>query len=209
MKLWLSVLSVVLATVCGDLCSAAAGTVRPVYPGKTWARKTPAQVGLNADKLAAMSRFAGGFGCVVRHGYLVYTWGDASRRKDVASAAKPVYTHFLLKAIEDGKLKGVDEPVVKVEPRLGRINKKLGYKDRQITWRHLCNQISCYGVQERPGQAYDYSDYNIALFFDCVFLPGIGEYACPRPQAAPDAKYGLLRRCPVFLSSHFNHFALG
>jgi CubicO group peptidase (beta-lactamase class C family) len=30
-------------------------------------------------------------------------------------------------------------------------------------------QTSCYGVEERPGQAYDYSDFNMALLFDNLF----------------------------------------
>jgi len=71
---------------------------------------------------------------------------------------------------EDGKLKGFDEAVSRVEPRLKGLNKGLGYKDRGITWRHLCNQISCYGVKERPGEAYDYSDWNMALLFDSLFV---------------------------------------
>ena len=147
---------------------------RLVYPGKEWAVKRPDEVGLVAAKLKALSDYAGGFGCVVRDGLLVYTWGDASKRKDVASAVKPVYTHFLLKAIEQGKLKGIDELVCKVDPSLSSLNKKLGFKDRKITWRHLCNQVSCYGVQEQPGRAFDYSDYNMALFFDTLFLKVYG-----------------------------------
>ena len=69
-----------------------AGEGAPAYPGKQWATKTPEQVGLDAMKLKELSDYAGGFGCVVRNGYMVYTWGDASRRKDVASAVKPLYT---------------------------------------------------------------------------------------------------------------------
>ncbi|MHC4331263.1 MAG: hypothetical protein ACYSWW_24425 [Planctomycetota bacterium] len=90
-----------------------------------------------------MSDYAGGFGCVVRHGYMVYTWGDASRRKDVASAAKPLYSHFLFKAVEDDRISSLDERASKWEPRLNQINKNLGHKDRNITWRHFANQISC------------------------------------------------------------------
>ena len=145
-----------------------------VYPGKEWQTKTPEEVGLDAKKLKELSNYAGGFGCIVRHGYMVYTWGDAGKRKDVASAVKPVYTHFLLKAVEEGKLKSIEEPVVRVEPKLNSLNKKLGFKDKKITWRHLCNQISCYGVQEQPGQAFDYSDYNMALLFDSLFLKVYG-----------------------------------
>jgi CubicO group peptidase (beta-lactamase class C family) len=146
-----------------------AGEKTPVYPGKEWAIKTPEQVGMDAGKLKELSDYAGGFGCVVRHGYMVYTWGNAGRRNDVASAAKPFYAHFLFKALEDGRISSVDERVNKWEPRLNRINKDLNYKDRGITWRHFANQISCYGLAEAPGTAFDYNDWQMALFFDTLF----------------------------------------
>ncbi len=149
-------------------CSLAADAAQ-VYPGKEWAPRKPERVGLDAEKLKEMSDYAGGFGCVVRHGYMVYTWGDASRRKDVASAAKPLYAHFLFKALEDGKISSLDEKVVRWEPRLDNINEKLGYKDRNITWRHLANQISCYGLKEAPGTAFAYNDWQMALFWDTLF----------------------------------------
>ena len=163
-----------LVCVWLGVSSVDAGGIKPVFPQEKWAVKKPDEVGLDVRKLDALSRYSGGFGCVVRHGYMVYTWGDASRRKDVASAVKPLYTHLLLKAVEDGKIKSIDEPVYKVEPRLAALNEDLGYKDREITWRHLCNQISCYGVRERPGRAFDYSDWNMALLFDSLFLKVYG-----------------------------------
>ena len=163
-----------LVSLCTVILEAQAVGTKLVYPGKQWAAKKPEQVGLDAKKLKELSDYAGGFGCVVRHGFMVYTWGDASRRKDVASAVKPVYTHFLLKAIEEGKIKNLDELVSKYEPRLKSLNKNLDYKDRRITWRHLCNQISCYGVQEQPARAFDYNDYNMALLFDTLFLKVYG-----------------------------------
>jgi len=141
----------------------------PVYPGKEWAKKSPEEVGLDAGKLQELSDYAGGFGCVVRHGYMVYNWGDADRRKDVASAAKPFYSHFLFKAVESGKISGLDEKVNKWEPRLNQINRDLGYKDRGIRWRDFANQISCYGLAEAPGTAYAYNDWQMALFWDTLF----------------------------------------
>ncbi len=39
-----------------------------VFPGRTWAHKAPAAVGLDAAKLTAMSEYIGGRGCVVRGG---------------------------------------------------------------------------------------------------------------------------------------------
>ncbi|MBW8042242.1 MAG: DUF4038 domain-containing protein [Planctomycetes bacterium] len=167
-------LLVLLVSVGPGIIEVEAGKTKPVYPRKQWVARRPHEVGLDARKLKALSDYAGGFGCVVRNGYMVYTWGDASRRKDVASAVKPLYTHFLLKAVEQGKLKSIDESVAKIEPKLNSLNKSMDLKDRKITWRHLCNQISCYGVREQPGQAFDYSDYNMALFFDTLFLKVYG-----------------------------------
>ena len=159
----------VLSCVFITLDEALADETAQVYPGKNWAAKTPEQAGLDVGKLKELSDYTGGFGCVVRHGYMVYTWGDAAKRKDVASAAKPLYSHFLFKAVEDGKISGLNERLGKWEPRLKQINKELDYKDRDITWRHCANQISCYGLTEAPGTAFAYNDWQMALFFDTLF----------------------------------------
>ena len=148
--------------------------IEPVYPGERWLRKRPEEVGLDRGKLDEFRDYVGGRGCVVRYGYLVYTWGDFTRRGDVASAAKPVYAHFLFKALELGKIPSLDERVVRYEPRLADLNPDLGYKDREITWRHLVTQTSCYGVTERPGTAFDYNDWQMALFWDLLFLKVYG-----------------------------------
>ncbi len=158
-----------LVSLCLSIAEIRAVEMEPVYPGKEWAIKKPEQVGLDSKKLKELGDYAGGFGCVVRHGYMVYSWGDASRRKDVASAAKPFYAHFLFQAVEDGKISGLDEKVNKWEPRLNQINKDRGYKDRNIRWRDLANQISCYGLAEAPGTAYAYNDWQMALFWDTLF----------------------------------------
>jgi len=67
------------------------------FPGATWAFKTPAELALDSAKLDAARDYIGGRGCVVRHGYMGYTWGDQSQRQDVASACKPWYSTFLFK----------------------------------------------------------------------------------------------------------------
>ncbi|MCP4455427.1 MAG: hypothetical protein GY809_28540 [Planctomycetes bacterium] len=146
----------------------------PAYPNQTWTRKPPAEVGLDLEQLKTFSRFTGGFGCVIRQGCLVYAWGDAAKRMDVASAAKPLYTHFLFKAIEEGLIASEDEQVSRCEPRLEEINKPLDHKDTHITWRHMANQISCYGLIEKPGTAYAYNDWQMALFFDTLFTKVYG-----------------------------------
>jgi len=146
------------------------GAAEPVWPGKTWARRPPKLAGLDEKKLKAFSKLAGGRGCVVRGGCIVHTWGDAAKRGDVASAAKVFYSHFLFKAVETRLVAALDAKAVDFEPRLAEINPKLGHKDRQITFRHLANQISCYGLAEKPAAAYAYNDWQMALFWDVLFL---------------------------------------
>ncbi len=164
-------LTVAGLVICHLATTSAAETV---YPGKTWATKTPAEMGLNTEGLKEFSRFVGGRGCVVRHGFMVCTWGDVGRRADVASAAKPLYSHFLFKAVEDGRIEGLDEKVVRWESRLGKINSAIGHKDRDIAWRHMANQTSCYQLLEEPGTAYAYNDWQMALFWDTLFLKVYG-----------------------------------
>jgi CubicO group peptidase (beta-lactamase class C family) len=144
--------------------------IAQVFPGATWATQTPAQVGLEIARLDAFRDFLGGQGCIVRHGYMVYTWGDQSRRQDVASACKPVISHLLFKAIEDGRLKSLDEPVTNWQPCLQDLNADLDYKDRAMTFRHMATQTSGYGVREKPGTAFDYNDWQMALLWDTLFL---------------------------------------
>ena len=99
--------------------------VEGVTPGSSWRSRMPKDVGLDRGKLQEFGRFVGGRGCVVRHGYLVYSWGDISRRADVASACKPFYSHLLLVALESGRIAGLEEKVVRWEPRLKTINAAL------------------------------------------------------------------------------------
>lgn len=143
--------------------------VGAVYPGATWLEKPPAAVGLDPVALAAFREAVAGRGCVVRHGVMAYTWGDPAQRGEVASAVKPVLAHFLLKAVEEGRLASLDTPVATFEPRLNDINPDLDHKDRRITFRHMIFQISCYGVSEPPGTAFDYNDWQMGLLSDTLF----------------------------------------
>ena len=130
-RIWLSMIlatAALLFLVAGRL---AAG--QTVFPSREWTVKSPEQVGMDPPGLKAFSELVGGRGCVVRHGCMVYTWGDATKRGDVASACKPWFSHFLFKALEDGKLKSVDERVVlRWEPRLNGLNANLVHRDNLI-----------------------------------------------------------------------------
>ncbi len=130
-------------------------------PGATWEEKTPEQAGLVLAKLDALRDHVGGRGCVVHKGFLVYSWGDVSRSGDVASAVKPVISTLMLLAVQDGMLKGVEDKLSEVEPRLTG-------KNAGITWRHVASQTSGYGLAEEPGAAYSYNDYALALYYDTL-----------------------------------------
>src|SRR5438067_461507 len=86
-------------------CADERGGGEPVFPGVHWEQRSPAELGLSAAKLEALAKLAGGRGCVVRHGYLAFEWGDASKSSDVASPFKPLLSTLLLMAVEDGKLR--------------------------------------------------------------------------------------------------------
>src|SRR5262249_42570517 len=132
-------------------------------PGASWETRRPQEVGLAPARLDALRDLVGGRGCLARRGFLCYTWGDAARSADVASAVKPVISTLLLMAVHEGKLAGVDDRVADGEPQLRMLN---GGKDAGITWRHLASQTSGYGLIEPPGQAYSYNDYALALYYD-------------------------------------------
>ena len=97
MKLTKILLIGLLVSLCLSIAEIQAVETEFVYPGKEWAIKRPEQVGLDVTKLKELSNYTGGFGCVVRNGVMVYTWGNASKRKDVASAAKPFIHTFCLR----------------------------------------------------------------------------------------------------------------
>jgi CubicO group peptidase (beta-lactamase class C family) len=80
----------------------------PVYPGaEAWAQMTPAELGLDASKLAEARAYAEskqGAGLVVRNGYKVLNWGSQTSRFPVASVTKGVGALLLGLAVSDGAL---------------------------------------------------------------------------------------------------------
>lgn len=135
------------------------------WPGKEWETCTPETVGLAPEKLIALSELVGGRGCLVRHGKLAFAWGDQSKSCDVASAVKPIISTLLFLAIQEGKLASPDALVGDFEPRLKSLNNG---KDATMTWRHLASQTSGYGLAEKPGAAYSYNDFALALYYDTL-----------------------------------------
>jgi CubicO group peptidase (beta-lactamase class C family) len=152
-------------------------------------------VGLDAAKLGHFRDFLGpqSHGVVVRYGRLVYSWGEFDKPHDVASAVKPTFVHFLMLALERGYIDSADDTVASWEPRLAPLNPKLGFKDRNITWRHMANQISCYEVEAAPGTAFDYNDWQMELFFRTLALKAWGRGLGREQMTLDEANAALLR----------------
>jgi CubicO group peptidase (beta-lactamase class C family) len=131
----------------------------------TWEQAAPREVGMDEPSLRSMAERVGGSGVVVREGKLVYRWGHAHRPRYAASVKKSLISVLNWRAVEQGLLKSIDDPVVDVEPRLRGLN---GGRDAAMTWRHLACMTSGYGLVEGPGESFAYNDYAVALWYDSL-----------------------------------------
>lgn len=137
-----------------------------VFPGAQWDTRSPADLGLDGTPLEQIATLLGGRGCIVKDGYVVKQWGDQTERKDWLSSVKPLFSTLLFFAIEEGKVKSVDQPVAdfgwELQPR-----------HQGITFRHLGAMNSGYARPEGAGEAWAYNDFAIQLYqktlFDKVF----------------------------------------
>ena len=188
-KRWLGIgaLAAVVAVVAAFALRQAGAARQPIFPGAHWSWKAPEKAGFSKPALQEFSRRAGGTGCLVHGGQMIYAWGDVAFRNDVASACKAIYTHLVLQAVQDGRIASLDEPLVRRVPEIAELNADLGHKDRGITFRHLLAQVSGYGLQERPGEAFAYNDYATGLLMWTLFS---------RVYALPPARYDELLNGP-------------
>jgi CubicO group peptidase (beta-lactamase class C family) len=137
-------------------------------PAGTWAKKAPAEVGMDAAKLAAAIEFAKARetnmprdfstqekifgtllgpiptsraatnGLIIRHGYVVGEFGDTSSADPTYSVAKSMLATVAGVAVREGLIKDLDAPV-------GSQIKDGGYDSPQnakVTWRHHLQQHS-------------------------------------------------------------------
>src|SRR5687768_12894324 len=84
----------------------AADNIAPIFPAEAWLDKPPAQLGLDANKLAAARDYAftgEGSGLIVRGGYAAMRWGDQTQRYDLKSTTKSLGATLLGIALLDGK----------------------------------------------------------------------------------------------------------
>ena len=83
MKTYLATLLLLLSGL-----SSRGGEPEQVWPAADWPGATPAEVGMDAAKLAEARNYAlrgGGSGCVIRHGRRILTWGDLKQLYDLRS----------------------------------------------------------------------------------------------------------------------------
>ena len=167
----------VLRTACSARSLRA--QIETAFPGEHWQEKSPAELGLDADRLDEVATALGSRGCVIKNGYVVKAWGSQSEKSDVFSSAKPVLSTLLLFALQEGKIQSVDQPIVD-------FGWDLLPKDRTMTFRHLGSMTSGYARPEEPGKAWAYNDYAIQLYqktvFDKVFK-GVPEEVFHDPAA--------------------------
>lgn len=159
--------SILLVIGCGLFHSVASlNAADRVFPGAAWESKKPAELNLSDELLDEVAKSLGGAGCIVKHGYVVKSWGEQDKRTDIFSSAKPVLSTLLMFALKEGKITSFDQPVAD-------FGWELLPKDRTMTLRHLTNMVGGYARPEDPGTAWAYNDYAIQLYqktlFDKIF----------------------------------------
>jgi hypothetical protein len=151
---------------------------RGLVSGKSWAARTPAQVGLIKAKLDTFKAATGNrAGVVIRDGFLVYKWGSIAGKFDWASAAKPLISTMLFFAVEEGRLSGVDDFV-------SLAGWDLTEEDQELRFSDLANMISGYALPEAPGEAWGYNDVAISLYNKSLFTNIFGQKPDPAVRAS-------------------------
>ena len=78
-----------------------------VWPNPVWRTATPESQGMDSALLEQGSQYSlsgGGSGMIVRHGFLVYSWGSLTTRYPIRSATKSFGATTLGLAIKDGRV---------------------------------------------------------------------------------------------------------
>ena len=150
------------------------------FPDKEWEARTPEECGMDGASLDQLAEALGGRGCVIRDGYVVKAWGDQREVGDWFSSAKPVLSTLLFFSIEEGRVKGVDQPIAD-------FGWALRPEHHGITFRHLGAMSSGYARPEGAGKAWAYNDFAIQLYqktlFEKVFQAHGNEVAAERLAA--------------------------
>lgn len=146
-----------------------------------WQRATPGTAGMDEALLARARDYAlksGGSGMVIRHGKLVYAWGDLKQKYDLKSSSKSIGVTALGLALLDGKVR-LEDRAVTYHPGFGvppESNRATGWLG-EITLLHLATQTA--GFDKRgdyqpllfhPGTKWSYSDGGPNWLAECLTL---------------------------------------
>jgi len=153
----------------------------PAWPLPEWSRARPRDVAMDESQLVAARDYAltgGGSGYVIRHGKLVFTWGDPQQRYDLKSTTKSFGAAALGLAVLDGKVR-LSDRARGHHPMLGGPpdgSADTGWLD-EITILHLATQTAGFDkpggyvpLLFRPGTAWAYSDGGANWLAECLTL---------------------------------------
>lgn len=146
-----------------------------------WPQSTPREARMDEALLARARDYAlksGGSGMVIRHGKLVYSWGDLKQKYDLKSSSKSIGVTALGLALLDGKVR-LEDPAAKYHPTFGlppESNAATGWL-KEITLFHLATQTAGFdkngGYQPllfHPGTKWSYSDGGPNWLAECLTL---------------------------------------
>ncbi len=116
-----------------------------LYPDAEWPRRKPSEVGIDERALEKLLPRLGIGGVIIRHGYLVASWGSPEVAVQTASMGKSFTSTVLGLAVDAGKVK-LDDPVRLTWTGHGELSHPHKYLDfgfhRDMTWRHLANMMA-------------------------------------------------------------------
>ncbi len=177
--------------------------IERVYPEERWARREPAALGFDPEKLEAAGRWLAERAdgrpyrvVVVRHGYLAAEWADgvaADERLPMASAAKSLYSCMLGIAIAEGVIGSADDRVMASYPEMMNVPEGCGpkpgrfarKKDRAITFRQLISNTSGYlKPGEEPGKVFHYQTFGMNILCHAL-ATRYGYYDSRDPERLP------------------------
>ena len=172
-------------SIAAGLGLLAAGWLGPaladVWPGSSWPTASPASQGVDPGKLAdalAYGNRHGGAGMVVRHGYLVGSWGNIHAIGAMSSASKAWGSLITGLAIDD-RLLTQDTKAEQIFPDFGALPRSNPPAWRQqVTIHELLTMTAGFGsnspayppLKFQPGTVWFYSNGSANWLADTVLL---------------------------------------
>jgi len=160
----------------------AMATPEPAFPVPTWAKATPAEMGMDEALLKQARDFAlkgDGSGLITRHGRLVLQWGDPRQRYDLKSSTKSFGATALALALADGKIASIEDKAARYHPTFGAAKDGTARRDwlNAITVFHLATQTAGFAkpggtgkLLFAPGTKWAYSDSGPNWLAECITL---------------------------------------